>query len=324
MLTKSTGVTYDGDALCPLWRQTLDEIFQGDADLIRFAQVLFGQALLGKPTLQYLVLLIGTGSNGKSLFIETLRRVIGDYFRTVPAEVFATSKPVGGTGPQENLTRLAGARLIVASESDEGATLREGLVKSLTGSDTIAARPMYARHTLEIEPTWLAVLVTNHAPIIKGDDFGIWRRVLPIKFRRQFEGKDCDPYRLEKLKAEDAGILNWLIDGAMEFKRTGLCALPESVAEGKSAYRGNMDVLGDWLSECIDQRHDLAESNTTLWRSWERWAKDHGELPLIPTQRHLARRLSSRFTPIKDSRGVRGRGFSGLGLKDDFDDFTDP
>ena len=169
-----------------------------------------------------------------------------------------------------------------------------------------------------IVPSWVVFMPTNHKPIVKGSDNGIWRRLVLLPFTRNFEADEVvqkDPKREEKLAAELQGVLAWIVRGAMEYQRRGLVA-PRSVAAARESYRTQMDLLAEWLEDCCDIGPDLKEESGRLWSSWESFAKNRGILNYVRSSVALGRRLDMRFPAIRGNRGLRFR--SGLRLKRDF------
>jgi putative DNA primase/helicase len=215
--------------------------------------------------------------------------------------------------------RLRGSRFVYVNEPEENGELREGAVKAMTGGDSITARGVYAKASVEITPTWVVYMPTNHKPIVKGGDNGIWRRLVLIPFERNFENDKTlrkDPDRQERLYAEREGILTWLVRGAMEYKRRGLVQ-PASIKAARESYRTQMDLLADWIEQCCDVGADYSCDMSRLWSSWESYAKSNGVLQYVRSNVALGRRLDSRFPSSRDSRGVRVR--RGIRIKDPFD-----
>ena len=166
------------------------------------------------------------------------------------------SDSAGGNagGPREDLVRLRGSRFVYVNEPDENGELREGTVKSMTGGDVITARGQRAIHSIEILPTWVVFMPTNHKPIVKGSDNGIWRRLKLIPFERDFDNDKTiikDPLRAEKLKAELPGILSLIVRSAVRYQREGLSE-PNSVRAARDSYRTQMDLLAEWLDDCCE------------------------------------------------------------------------
>ena len=327
-VTTITAVDYDPEARAPLFERTVADVFFGDADMIGFFQRLVGYSLLGKPDEDVLAIPYGSGSNGKSTVLGAIRDALGEHAKMASADTFLSSGAAGGNAgaAREDVLRLRGARFVYVSEPDEGSELREGLIKSMTGGEPLPARGLYSKTTVEVAPTWVAFMPTNHRPIVKGDDHAIWRRLLPVPFTRNFD-QDLtltkDPDRAEKLAAEAQGILAWCVRGALAYQKDGLQP-PAAVRKARDDYKSDMDLLGEWLDECCEVGPNHVESNARLWASWEAFAKARGELRYIPTSKALTRRLDGRFEPLKnvpETDGKRGRGRRGLRVRQ-VGDFT--
>jgi len=319
-VTTITSVEYDPAAACPLFEQTVADVFFGDADMIGFFQRLVGYSLLGKPDEDILVIPHGSGSNGKSTVFGAVRATLGEHAKMASADTFLSSGAAGGNAgaAREDVLRLRGARFVYVSEPDEGSELREGLIKSMTGGEAMPARGLYSKTTVEVEPTWTAFMPTNHRPIVKGDDHAIWRRLMLVPFTRNFD-KDLtvakDPDRAAKLLAEARGILAWCVCGALAYQQNGLQP-PASVRKAREDYKSDMDLLSEWIEECCETGDNIVDTNERLWASWEAFAKARGELRFIASAKSLGRRLDSRgFTAIRSTAGMRGRGRLGIRVR---------
>ncbi|WP_310644933.1 phage/plasmid primase, P4 family [Burkholderia cenocepacia] len=324
-ITVVTPVEYDPRATGPLFEQTVRDVFFNDAEQIEFFQRLIGYALMGVPIEDLLAIPYGMGSNGKSTVLGAIRSAFGGHAKSASAETFLSAGAGGGGSAgaaREDLLRLRGARFVYVSEPDEGSELREGLIKSMTGGDPIPARGMYAKATVEIVPTWVAFMPTNHRPIVKGDDHAIWRRLMLVPFTRNFDRDPDivkDPGRAQRIAAELAGVLTWCVRGAIAYQQHGLKP-PKTVAAARDAYKADMDLLGEWMDERCKVDSRSASSNEDLWRSWRAFAEQRGELRFIANSRALARRLGARgFLQVKDTHGIRGRGFAGICVNDEAD-----
>jgi putative DNA primase/helicase len=155
--TKLTAVEPKGE--CPLWQNFLGEIFDGDNELIGFLQRLAGYALTGLTSEQALCFFYGTGGNGKSVVLATLGGILGDYHCIAPIETFTSSR--FDRHPTE-IARLYGARLVTASETEEGRRWAESRIKEITGGGRVAARFMRQDH-FEYEPQFKLVIAQSQA-----------------------------------------------------------------------------------------------------------------------------------------------------------------
>ncbi len=151
---------------------------------------MIGYIALGQPKESIILIPYGSGNNGKSTIFKSIALALGDYAKTANADTFLGDGRSNSGGAREDILRLRGSRFVYSTEPDEGKELKEGLIKAMTGGEALPARGLYARHTVEVQPTWTVVMPTNHKPIIKGDDYGIWRRIMLVPFTRNY---DDDP-----------------------------------------------------------------------------------------------------------------------------------
>lgn len=305
--TKIAPVAYDPHAAAPIWQAFLDRTFAGDRELIGFVQRLAGYAACGIVREHRLPLLHGTGANGKTVLLGALQAALGDYAQTISTDVLLARR-TGGATP--DLARLQGARLVVASETEEGGRLAEAQVKALTGGDRIVARPLYSA-PVEFDPTFTVVLATNHRPQVRGADESIWRRLLLIPFVVTIPAEERDPTLPEKLRGELPGILRWIVDGALGWEQHGLNP-PAGVLTATNDYRDDEDTFGQFLADTCHTVTGMWTSATDLLDAYNRWAAGSGERPL--SARALAVRLGERgYTPRRLHGGRRG--WDGLGIQ---------
>lgn len=307
MHTKVAGASPAGE--CPTWIAFLTRIMGGDAEMVAFLQRVVGYCLTGSTREQCIFILYGNGSNGKSTFLDTLRAVLGDYVKHARAETFM--RDPRGSGIPNDVAALRGARLVTASEPEQGEQLDESLVKEMTGDAAITARFMRGEF-FTFTPRFKVLLATNHRPVIRGTDHGIWRRIRLVPFTEKITDEEKDRDLARKLLAERDGILQWAFDGCMDWQREGLTP-PEAVLVATDDYRADMDVLGQFIEErCVYGVQSV--SNTALYKSFSEWSIENGEKPR--SQRWLTRALQDRGLRQAASR-INGRRWEGIGLKED-------
>ena len=319
-ITMVTNCSYDPAAKCPLFEKVILEVFFGDRDMISYFMLALGYSLMGNPREETMFIPFGNGANGKSTLLNTVREVLGDYARSAEATSFIAgdAKTSNAGGPREDLVRLRGSRFVYVNEPDESGELREGAVKSMTGGDAISARGVHAPHSVEMVPTWVVWMPTNHKPIVKGSDNGIWRRLGLLPFTRNFA---TDPHvqqdrkLKDKLVQEKTGVLSLLVRAALRYQQEGL-EPPATVVEARETYRKDMDLLAEWVDECCDTGPGLSATMQDLWRSWEEFARSRGNLGYVKSSIALGRRLDTKFQRQKGTSGARLR--LGIALKSRF------
>lgn len=304
-ITKLCPVEYDATAICQTWEAMLATLMADNRELIEFLQRSLGYSLTGDVSEQVLLLLYGAGANGKSTFLNAVMATIGSDFAMQAADGLLTVKN-GETHPTERAD-LFGKRFVSSIELDDGKRLAESLVKQLTGGDTIRARRMREDHW-QFDPTHELWLATNHKPVIRGTDHGIWRRIRLIPFEVTVAKADQDTKLPEKLAGERAGILAWMVRGCLAWQQQGL-GEPEAVADATNAYRNDMDVVGAFLAECCIENHAFSAKASNVYSTYATWCRANGEYAV--NQRRFGLAVSERGI---DRYTNNGMWYRGLGL----------
>lgn len=299
LLMKLAPVAYDPGATCPTWLAFLDVILRGDVEVIGFLQRFVGYALTGVIREHVLVTCYGTGSNGKGTFLATLLAMFGDYAWQGPPDLLM-SKNV--EGHPTDLTGLFGARFATCSETESGRHFSEARVKTLTGGDRITARRM-REDFWSFDPTHKLALATNHRPLIKSTDHGIWRRQMLVPFTVKIPNEHQDTQLPEKLRAELPGILRWAVEGCLAWQRHGL-GDASAIREATEAWRDESDVLGGFLEACCEQGPRAIVAAKELYARYLAYCEANREEPL--KQNPFGHRLTEKgFMAIKGGKGAR-------------------
>lgn len=304
-----------GAAKAVRWAQFLDQVFGGDAELIDWMQRFAGYLLTGSTREQIFLFCFGYGANGKSVFIEVLKHVMGDYSRAIASETLSESKRQAGSATPD-LAALIGARLVLCSETEDNTALAESLVKSLVGGDSMSVRNLYAA-PVQFTPNFKLVMAGNHKPIVRGNDNGLWRRVRLVPFNRSFTPEERDLHLIDKLKAEAPHILAWMVAGCIKWQQHGLADTPAAVRAATEEYRTDQDITGAWFEERIVAASQHDSPAASLYASYSAWCTSNGHRPASSTA--LGRRLEERGYRKGKSRGVRV--WFGLAVREHDDTF---
>jgi putative DNA primase/helicase len=289
--TKITAVAPGGQ--CPRWLKFLDEITAGNAELQAFMQRMAGYCLTGVTAEHAIFFCYGTGGNGKGVFINTLAAIWGDYATPIPMTTLLASKYE--QHPTE-LAMLRGARLAVAYETEKGRRWGEAKIKRLTGGDPIPDRFM-RQDFFTFIPQFKLLVAGNHKPGLRDVDEAIRRRFHLIPFNVTFPKPDTE--LLEKLKPEWPGILQWAVDGCLEWQRSGL-APPTIVRDATAKYLASEDSFANWIDERCHVDPSTTCRRSSLFPDWKAWAEKTGEPP--GRQRDFLDKLEQRgFTERRDS-----------------------
>lgn len=304
--TKITAVEYSENADCPRWTAFLDDIFGGDKDLIRYVQKAVGYSLTGATSEQCAFFLYGTGRNGKSTFLDIIRDIFGDYAANIQPETIMVRNSQG-SAINSDIARLKGARLVTSVEPNEGVRINEGLLKQLTGDDTVTARKLYGDE-FEFKPEFKLWMATNHKPVIRGTDTGIWRRIHMIPFTCVIPEGKVDRRLKYKLSAELTGIFRWAVEGCLLWQKEGL-KMPRAVLEEVREYRREMDVISAFVEDKCTVGKGLSVKSSQLFAAYLNWAEQNNEYRMSSTK--FGMELAKRFEKVK------GRGcnyYSGITL----------
>ncbi|MEZ4330424.1 MAG: phage/plasmid primase, P4 family [Myxococcota bacterium] len=305
MCSKVTGAGFEPGARSELWERCLER-WLPDADVRAFVQRAVGLSLIGEVLESVLLILFGAGANGKSVFMETVRSALGDYALQTPAETLIANRR---SSIPNDVARLRGARLVSASESEENRHLAEAKVKALTGGDTISARFMRAEW-FEFRPTFTVWLLTNHKPVVRGSDEGIWRRIRLVPFTVTIPESERDGTLLERLRAELPAVLAWAVEGCLDYRRIGLTP-PSPVVLATDEYRRESDLFGEFLDERCTVEPGRFASSRALYDAFREWAKAAGEESMTRTA--FGKKLTERgFDKARAPGG--GRGWGGISV----------
>jgi putative DNA primase/helicase len=308
LITKIAAVEYDREASCPVWEAMLHRCMGGKVELIEFLQRAMGYTLTGLTREQVFFFMHGGGDNGKSKISNALREIMGGYAISSQPEVIMKQRSANASGPTPELARLAGTRFVAMVETEDGQRLAESRVKQMTGQDAITARVMHG-NPFDFVPNFKLWLSGNHRPVIGGDDHGIWRRIVLIPFDVRIPKKDQDANLDEKLRAEYAGILNWLIKGCLDWQVCGL-GTPPDIQREVNAYKSSMDLIQQWLDECCVVDEQVKNQRALVaYQSFSEWAQDSGHRPFTNTRFGL-KLMDRGFTKKKTRTGIVYQGFS--------------
>ena len=273
--TKQVACDYLAEAACPAWLTFLDDIMAGNIKMIEFLQRAVGYALSGSTREQVMFIEYGNGSNGKGTFNETLKALLGNYAQSADSSLLTVRK---NESVRSDVARLAGARFVCTSETEAGKRLAEALIKQMTGDDTIVARHLY-QNEFEYIPQCKIFLGTNHKPVIKGTDLGIWRRIRLVPFQVTIPEPKRDKHLKEKLRAEFSGILAWAVRGFSGWQRYGLQP-PREITAATEYYRQEMDVVSEFTTEMCIVTPGVKTSAKALYEAYRAFCGRNGEEPV--------------------------------------------
>lgn len=318
MVSRQCSCAYNPDVDQSDWLHFLSTIYNDDQELIDFVQIMFGYGITGFTTEHIFPFLLGRGRNGKSLLINTIARVAGDYAATVPCEIFlkdGQQRAANAANPA--IMKHEGLRLAFSSEVEEGARFSAQAVKRMTGGDKLDGRDLYGTEWREFLPTHLSIMVGNHEPQPPAGDPAFWDRTFliyhPVRFVKGTPNpekleRQADPDIEEKLKQKDEQVLAWLIEGAVRWNQGGRkIRPPESVRKSTEEYREDSDWITRWIDACCVRDPQRETSSTTLYTAFALWYQENinSKKSVTPSQRAFGLKLkaSGEFQQVRRSGG---------------------
>ena len=305
-MTKITAVGPGGD--CPRFKQFMREIMAGDEEMVAFVQRVLGYCLTGDISEEVIFFLHGTGQNGKGVLTSTIEWLMADYCKSAGDEVFTETK---NDRHSTEIARLNGARVVLVTEVEQGRRWNEARLKKMTGGDTLTARFM-RQDDFEFKPQFKPLISANHKPQLRSVDVAMRRRMHLIPFLVTIPAEKRDSGLKAKLKDEGPGILQWLIEGCLEYQRIGL-APPKSVVDATDEYFKNEDGIANWIEEKCEVGTKLWEPSAKLFASW----KDHAEKAGLTVGNNIRFKEEMNRLGYRDKKLALGKVFEGLSLRQD-------
>lgn len=309
MITRQTAVAPSGSAECPEWQAFLHQVTNGDQGLIRFLKAWCGYTLTGLTREHALLFIYGPGGNGKSVFLNTIAGIMGDYCETASIDTFTASR---FEKHSTDIASLAGARMVSTSETEEGQAWAEAKIKSMTGGDKLKARFM-RQDNFEFQPKFKLVIVGNHRPVLHNVDDAAKRRfnIVPFIYRPEKPDKGLEG----RLREEWPGILRWMMEGAVDWHQNGLVR-PQVVLDATAEYFSEQDLTQQWIDQCCYTGPNESATQVDLFQSWSQFARDNGES--VGSSKAFTQNLM-RVNPMLRRtihvQGQRGkRGFLGISV----------
>jgi putative DNA primase/helicase len=314
MLTKISDIEYGPGARCPEWEKSMDLFTGGDKESAYFLQKAVGYTLTGRIDEHCLFFLFGLGQNGKTVFTEVIRRLMGDYAKRIDIDALMQNRNLG-TVANPYIAAMAGARFVLASEIAESRKVNESLAKDLTGGDAVTARFLFS-NPFTFEPSHKIWLYGNHKPKVEGTDLGFWRRIRVVPFPVTISDDVKRPMRelMDIFTREMPGILNWAVLGCVFWQNDGL-EMPEAVKTATVEYRTEMDQVMQFITEKCEMHPDYSVNKDTFYTAWKKWCDDQGD---DEAKRRTKKWVTNRLRENGFTSGGDGKkAYIGLKVKDD-------
>ncbi|MGZ5779889.1 MAG: phage/plasmid primase, P4 family, partial [Burkholderiaceae bacterium] len=297
-LTNKIAIEFNPEAQCPLWIETMNEIFLDSdrAEKIQLLQEFIGYCLIPDTRLPQFLWLVGAGGNGKSLILAIITALVGKANIS-----YAQIERL-----QEKFVRaeLQGKLANISSEMGSQSTISDGYLKQVTSGDIIEAERKFER-PFSFKPYARLIGATNTLPRLLDHSDGFFRRAIIIRFNRQFTEAEQDKQREVKLMAELSGILNWALAGLQNVLQRGAYVIPSSASDEVKQYRLNSDPVRQFADECLEQTVDnsLFTKSADMYEHYREWSDKNGYQRLAISQ--FATRLLA--VGIRKGRNNAGR-----------------
>ena len=301
-ITKTTGVdpaeyqgkTCRGDCKC-IWHSFLSDVTGGDLDMQEGLQISVGASLFGGNRDHRLNVVCGDGGTGKSVFLNTIAKALGDYAGAMPASVLASK----GNDHPTGLAGIVDKRFVVVPEVS-GGMWKEETLKTITGGDAIPVRYM-RQDFFVVKPECTLWVSTNQPPALRMVDDAIKRRLRIWPFTHK--PIDVDAGLSERLQEPKmlGVVLQWALQGAASYARLGgELSDCDAVTEATSDYFSDVDTIGAWLeastTESMLPEHDTGAA--AAFKHYAAWCEAEGQKPSTRTSWgvSMGRRIERRHT----------------------------
>lgn len=297
-------VKYDPSASAPMWDKYLDDVLgveEGNA-IRKYIQKAVGYTLTGRNNEKAFFILYGESDSGKSVFLNTIGYILGDFYKKASFSTFTTRGQ--NQNVRNDLANLRGTRLVVASESNEGDRFDESLIKDITGGEPINCRFLYGED-FNYRPDFKMWFSTNHLPTIRDDSNAMWNRVKVLPFTNVIPPDKQDKNLSDKIaEQESSGVLNWCLKGLAMYLEEGLEA-PKGMLEQVDEYREQNDVFGSFISDCCVVNPASKIDRVELFAEFDLWRERTKCYPKGMTNRTFYSKLKDRGFGTSKSGNTR-------------------
>lgn len=274
LLSKCCNASYDPHATCKLWEKTINEIMEDNTEKIRYLQKILGLCLTGITAEEELYFFYGASTrNGKSTICETVLSILNDYGATISPETLAVKANKDSRTASPDIAKLAGIRLVIASEPPKKMIFDTSLVKTLTGRDRVTARFLH-QNEFCFTPKFKLLINTNYLPTITDQTVFKSGRIRVVSFNKHFGEHEQNKKLKDELRKEANGILNWMIRGLYLYRKEGL-EPPAAVRDSTDEYEIDSDKIGRFISECL-VKSDKNISAKDVYEKYSKWCSDSG------------------------------------------------
>lgn len=251
----------------------LNQVFEGNAEIIGYVKRLLGYCLTGETRLQAFHFLLGLGGNGKGVLLNLIEKIFGEY--CFPLDLGALDRRSNSNNPNSSLFRAKRCRCVILTESNVGARPNSGLIKQLTGGDTISSNTTSSDDD-RFKPHFKLLWSVNDIPSIDLSDYGMYRRYRKISFKVSFRENPDESLKDTLFNTEKVKILKFLIDGAVDYYKNGLSTIPEVMEDEIEQDRRDLDSIYAFYTDMIEPAdNDTGYQATVLYEAYRNYCRNH-------------------------------------------------
>ena len=261
---------WDENAEAPTFEKFLKDVFRDDFDReekSQFVREWMGLCLIPDTSFEKFVVCVGDGGNGKSVLLKLMPELLGHE------NVY--SAPLQRLGNRRALAELDGKLLLTSSEINENTVMDDGILKQIVSGDTVEGERKY-EHPFTFTPFARIMLATNHLPKLRDVTHAFFRRLVMLKFNRNFTADEMDMNLPAKLKAELAGIFTIAVSGLRTLRERGRFLVPKSSEEAASQYGEDSDVIKLFAEEALERCDGKGMTPAGVYKLYTTWSAVFG------------------------------------------------
>ena len=307
--TNQINVTVDPEARCDRWIQFVNEIFEQDhdqEDKIKLLQEFLGYCLTHMVSYQKALILLGTGSNGKSIILQVMEQILGeDNYASIELNQLKN---------KTYIVELQNKLVNFCSEIDHKGSFSSGIFKRIVTGETQSGDAKF-KDPIKFQPYCKLLFATNDLPQTIDTSKGFFRRIIILRFNRSFEGKNCDPDLLQKLQSETSGIFNWLLEGLYRLKSNKSFTIPASSEEEIHNYLEGCNSVVAFINERCTIESGTYEGYQDLYERYTEYCAQSGNKPFKKSS--FRTEIEKNFRPriLFDRSGDKGNHFKNIRIK---------
>lgn len=236
---------YDASAICPTFDNFMKDITCNDETMQEMLLQYAGYCFSGDKCLaQKAMVLLGDGSNGKSTFINVLKKLAG--------EENYSSLTMDDLKNDQHRNELVGRLFNVAEETPNKSMVDSSIFKNLVTGGDVMVKVVYLP-PVKYKNTTKMLFAANKMPVTSDMSTGMFRRLLIVPFDANFTESNADVFIEDKLYRELPGILNRVIQGYKKLSDNNYrFPINTRVSNEIKQYEKSTNPILVWLEECCN------------------------------------------------------------------------